>query len=1423
MKKILGLDLGTASIGWALVNEADTEGEKSSIMKVGVRVVPLNQNEEDDFLKGKSITTTADRTLKRSMRRNLQRYKLRRENLISTLRRSGMISEDATLCEDGPRTTFQTYRLRAKAANEEITLEEFARVLLMLNGKRGYRSNRKLNDTQDGEAIDGIAVAQELLDRNLTPGQYAFDILKVPGNRSKSFPFYRSDLEKEFDLIWNKQREYYGEQLGASLRENLRGCNSKKTWAILKAAWNLIGLKRIGKASDQDVENYSWRVGALTTQIGLEELAVVLQDINAQILSADSYLGRISDRSKELHFSHQTVGEYLMAQLEANPNASLKNQVFYRNDYLDEFNRLWDTQSRFHPELTEDLRKEIRDKIIFYQRPLRSQKGLIALCEFEHRDIEVEVDGVKKVKTVGLRVCPKSSPLFQEFKVRQIVNNLIVSPSSLRSGIASPSLFGSDDSSRPLTLKEKDQLIGELRFRDKMEKKEVLKLLLGNASSSYNLNYESVEGDRTASSLFSTFEKIFHITGGNAKPADARISALEAKFNEHGINPQLLHFDSSLPGKELENQPYYRLWHLLYSYEGDNSVSGNDALIRKLSQEFGFDAESARVLVSVRFQDDYGSLSAKAIRKILPYLKEGYVYSDACEKAGYRHSARSLTREEIENKTLADHLSVIPKNSLRNPVVEKILNQMINVVNAVIDEYGRPDEIRIEMARELKKSAKERQEMTDSIKAAGDESDRIRKKLVNDFHISSPTRNDIVRYKLWEELSKNGNKTLYSNTYIPQEKLFSKDFDIEHIVPQSRRFDDSFANKTLELRSCNIEKGNKTAFDYIRDKYGEDTAQEFANKVESLQKQGVISRTKARNLLLQGKDIDAGFLERDLRDSQYIARKAREILESVVRVVTPTTGSVTARLREDWQLVNVMKEINWDKYDRLGKTGYRIREDGSGKTPIIEDWTKRNDNRHHAMDAITIAFTKPSYIQYLNNLNARRDKMRYVPEDASLADTDLGNLPLNERCRVVAYIEEKQMHRQGGHLVFNAPILVDEFRAQAKSALEGTLVSIKAKNKVTTENVNVIKHKGGNLRKRQLTPRGQLHNETIYGQIHQYDVKEETVGSRFDAKKIATVASKRYREALQSRLELFGFDPKKAFTGKNSLDNNPLWLDASHQEKVPSRVKTVTLAEIYTKRVPIDQNLVVDKVVDRRIRQILQARLDECKQQLLMEYGGDEKAEKEAPRLAFSNIDENPIWLDKEHGIAVKRVTITGKADVYALHDKRDKRGVEMLDEEGKEIATDFVSTSNNHHIAIYRDADGNLQESVIPFIEAVRRSTNSEPIVDRHYKQSEGWKFLFSMKKNELFVFPNEATGFDPNEIDLTNPDNYALISPNLFRVQKLSTGNYVFRHHLETNVNEDKALRDVTWKRIQNLKNLEGVVKVRINHLGQIVHVGE
>lgn len=1356
MKKILGLDLGTTSIGWALVNEAENAEEKSSIIRLGVRVNPLTTDEQTNFEKGKPITTNADRTLKRSMRRNLQRYKLRRETLIQILKAQGWINDETILSEQGNFSTFQTYRLRAKAATEEVSLEEFARVLLMINKKRGYKSSRKAKSDDEGKLIDGMDVARQMYDQDLTPGQYGYHLLTTGRNYVPEF--YNSDLAAELDKIWNYQSTFYPEILTPDFRVQISRQGEKNTARIFRDKYNIYTADIKGSHVEKLTLIYKLRHEALQKQLSKEELALVISKVNGQANGSSGYLGAISDRSKELYFKHQTIGQNLIEKLDSNPHQSLKNKPYYRQDYLDEFERLWETQAQFHHELTPELKHEIRDIVIFYQRRLKSQKWLLSTCEFENR-----------------KVCPKSSPLFQEFKSLQIINNLEVS---------------CPDEKRRLTEEERNALFFELTYKEKLTKAEVLKLLFAKPRE-LDLNFKEVAGNRTMAAILKACQDVISMSGhgeydfSKGKAVD-NVNTIKTIFKGLGFSTNWLEFNSDKTGADLDREPLYRLWHLLYSYEGDNSSTGIEHLVEHLMAMLNMPKEYAHVFASIAFEDDYGSLSAKALQKILPFMKEGHEYSEACSLAGYRHSKDSLTREELDIRVLKDHLDLLPRNSLRNPVVEKILNQMVNVVNGVIDEYGKPDEVRIELARELKKSAAEREELTKIISANTKEQEECTKILQQEFGLTHVSRNDIIRYRLYQELAKNGYKALYSNTYIPREKIFSKEIDIEHIIPQSRLFDDSFSNKTLEYRNINIEKGNATALDFVQTKYGDKYLTEYKARVEDLLKQGAISKAKAKKLLMSQTDIPDDFIERDLRNSQYISRKAQEMLREVARTVSATTGSITDRLREDWQIVNVMQELNWEKYDRQGLTEIIEGRDGQ-HIRRIKDWTKRNDHRHHAMDALTIAFTKPSYIQYLNNLNARDNKQG-----------------------VIVNIEKKELYIDADHhRRFLPPILpIEDFRQEAKRHLEMILVSTKAKNKVVTKNINTTNARAGQHKKVQLTPRGQLHKESVCSMMKVSVIKEISVGAKMDFEMIAKVKNPVYRQALTTRLNAFRGDAKKAFTGKNSMAKNPIWLDDIHSRCVPEKVKVEEFDTQYVIRKPINKDINLDKVVDPKVKQILEERLNR--------FGGDKIK-------AFSNLDDNPIWLDQAHGICIKNVRCKLYDAATPLHDKRDKDGNPILDADGKPQPVDFVSTGNNHHVAIFLDKDGNLQEHIVSFFEATSRAIQGYPIIDKEYRKDAGWQFLFSMKQNEYFVFANPATGFDPNEIDLLDEKNYARISPNLYRVQKLSSKYYVFRHHLETNVDDIAKLRDITWKRIQNTNGLVGIVKVRINHLGKIVQVGE
>jgi CRISPR-associated endonuclease Csn1 len=1353
MKKILGLDLGTTSIGWAFIKEAENETEVSSIINTGVRIVPLTSDEEADFKKGNTISINADRTLKRGARRGLQRFKQRRSALLEIFKTIQFISNDFTYAETGLETTFSSYRLRAKSAVEAITKEELVKVLLMLNKKRGYKSSRKAKTIEEGEAIDGMKIAKEIFENNLTPGQWVYHSLSKGG---KFIPdFYRSDLLKELEKIVSFQNQFYPEQINGTLLEALQGKSRTQTSQYFTKILKIELAENKGTKEETKLQHYKWRNDALINKHDLKILAFIITEINNQINQSSGYLGAISDRSKELYFNQETVGQFQYKQLLKNAHAKLKNQVFYRQDYLDEFEKIWETQAKFHPELTEKLKSEVRDITIFYQRKLKSQKHLVSFCEFEK----------------GHKAIPKSSPLFQEFRIWQNLNNIVVK---------------NEITKEPFLLAEelKQQIAQGLLFKENMTDSQLINFC-GLKKTEYSVNFKKIEGNRTNTSLFNAFEKILVLEGYDELDL-SKLETIEIKkiiksaFSDLGVNTAILDFDPTIQGDAFDKQPYYQLWHLLYSADDD------DKLKETLKNKFGFKENHLPFLLNINLQADYGSLSAKAIKKVLPHLMDGQIYDQACKFSGYNHSS-SLTTEQNNQRALKDTLHLLKKNSLRNPVVEKILNQMINLINAIMKDptMGKPDEIRVELARELKNNNEQRKEMTNSINKATTEHEQIRKLLHSEFGISRVTRNDIIRYKLWKETD---GISLYTGKTIEASKLFTKEYDIEHIIPKSRLFDDSFSNKTICERQLNIDKSNKTAYSFLKEKLSPEEFDQFEKRIKSLY--GKISRTKQNKLLMADHEIPEGFIDRQLRETQYIAKKAKEILLEVSRNVTSTIGSITDKLRDDWELVDVMQELNWVKYDKLGLT--YIEEGKHGERLYkIKDWSKRNDHRHHAMDAITVAFTKPAYIQYLNNLNAKT----------------LGQKKAND----IIGIETKYLEKdKNNKLRFKKPM--PNFREEAKKQLESILISYKAKNKVVTKNKNITKKGNGTNQKIQLTPRGQLHKETVYGKLQQYVTKEEKVNANFTAEYINKVAKRQYRDALMARLLENDNDPEKAFTGKNILTKNPIYLDKEKTISVPEKVKIVWLEDDYTIRKDITPDLKIEKVIDVGLKTILQNRLNE--------FGGD-------PKKAFVNLDENPIWQNASKEIAIKRVTISGVSNAQALHTKKDHFGNEILDKNNKPIPVDFVSTGNNHHVAIYRDDKGNLQEEVVSFYDAVTRMNLGLSIINKNHEK--GWKFLFSMKQNEFFIFPSD--NFNPHEMDLLNPNNYHLISPNIFRVQTLSIVKYgnstirdfKFRHHLETTVEDKKELTNITYRQIKSLQPLNDIVKVRVNHLGQIVQLGE
>jgi CRISPR-associated endonuclease Csn1 len=1080
---------------------------------------------------------------------------------------------------------------------------------------------------------------------------------------------------------------------------------------------NLIeALDDLGMLPDEDMltklsslEIYELRAKGLSQKLSPREFGRVLLHLNNKrgFLSSRKSASKEENESDYLKRVHEleelvkdkTIGQFFLEKLQVNPLAKLKQNIFPRKEYQKEFDLIWIEQSKHYPELlTGGLGKEnkgttyrlIRDEIIFYQRPLKSQKGLVSKCRFEPNK----------------RVTPKSHPFYQEFRIWQQLNNLVISD---KLGYKfSPSI------------EEKNILAQALQSQNDLTPTKIFKYLKLDKDK-HELNYEKIEGNKTYLQLHRA------LTQANIP------------------NPeQYLFFNRDV---DQEKGGLLQLWHITYSLPTEGEVK--TALMR----HFNFSAEQAKdVAAKVNFTSDFGSLSNKAIRKILPGLLEGLHYDKACAKAGYQHTEDP---NWDETRPLKERLDLIKPNTLRNPVVEQILNQVVNVVNEISSTFGKPDEVRVEMARELKSNAKQRDRITKLNKELQKVNKEITEKLQNEHNFKRVNGRDLLRYRLWDETNR---ICLYSGKIIPFTDVYNGQTEIEHILPKTRSFSNGMSNLILAYTKENKAKDQQTALDYMASK-GSDSLETYTSAVQKLYKDKKISRAKFENLLCKGEDIPNDFLDRQLKDTQYIARETITLLKTAVKKVTTTTGSVTDFLREKWELNEVMQEINLDKYRLIGKTKNITIKDKQGNDKpkeVIEDWSKRDDHRHHAVDALVIALTNQSIIQKLNNLNQQYSQYKELKES-----------------------------------ILNFPVPVQNLRHKAKEHLNAVLISFKKPNsKVLTKKVNKTKAKEGIKTQVTWVPRGSLHEDTVLGKMKWYE--RVPLNKKFD--RVDDVVNQELMQILKDHLQKFQNDPKQAF---------------GNLERTPVLFKGIPVKEIvvwqhkFTKRVELSESLTpaqVGKILDKRIKELVLERI---------EAAGNIK-------LAFKEYRNNPIYLDQAQNIPVYSVSVADEGSLTPV-----RKG--------------FVYTKGNHHAIIYADGKGNFAEKVVSFWEAVARARQNieltgkqSPVIDLSPNE-QGWPVYTTLQINDLFVFD-----LDPKEIDFFDPKNRLIVSKQIFRVQALSSGDYRFRHHLETKVEKkkneekeketteaDKALERLIFKRVRSLDKFNSIVKVRVNKLGKIIWV--
>ena len=777
--------------------------------------------------------------------------------------------------------------------------------------------------------------------------------------------------------------------------------------------------------------------------------------------SNSAYLAGIRANDEKLQDEHKTVGQYFAEQLRQNQSESptggisyrIKDQIFSRQRYIDEYDQIMAAQRVHYPDiLTDAFIRMLRDEVIFMQRPLKSCKHLVSLCEFEKQEKVMRVqqdDGkggrqlVERKVKFGPKVAPKSSPLFQLCRIYEAVNNI--------------RLTRPDGSPRDITREERAKIVAHLQSSASLSFAALKKLLKEKALIADQLTTKSgLKGNSTRVALAAALQPYSQYHHLLDMELETRMMTVQLTDEETG---EVTEREVAVVTDSYVRQPLYRLWHILYSIEE------RDAMRRALITQLGMKAEDLDGgLLDQLYRLDfvkpgYGNKSAKFICKLLPQLQQGLGYSEACAAVGYRHS-NSSTSEEITERTLLEKIPLLQRNELRQPLVEKILNQMINLVNALKAEYG-VDEVRVELARELKMSREERERMTRQNGERKKANDKVAEKIQKSGLF--PTKSRIRKYRLWEEA---GRQCLYCGQSIEEEQCLREGgMEVEHIIPKSVLYDDSYGNKTCACRRCNKEKGNRTALEYIRAKGRE---AEYMKRINDLLKEKKISYSKHQRLRWLKEDIPSDFLERQLRLTQYISRQAMAILQQGIRRVSASEGGVTARLRSLWGYGKILHTLNLDRYDSMGETERVSREGETTEELRITNWSKRMDHRHHAIDALVVALTRQGYIQRLNRVSSESER------EAMSGEIEMQKATKTDKLSLLESWLTQRPH-------FSVRTVSDK--------VAEILISYRPGQRVVTRGRNIYRKKTADgrevtcVQRGVLVPRGELMEASLYGKI----------------------------------------------------------------------------------------------------------------------------------------------------------------------------------------------------------------------------------------------------------------------------------------------------------------------------------------------------
>ena len=1499
MKKILGLDLGTNSIGWAVVSaeEADRENETSFLKPIGIdaagsRIIPMDAAILGDFDKGNSVSQTKERTSFRGIRRLRERCLLRRERLHRVLKLLDFLPEHFAkeLNHYGKFTTDSEPKIAWKK-NAEGKFE-FVFEGSFLEMIEDFRKNQpelvaKKNNGKDNKKVPYdwtiYYLRKKALTQPITKEELAWILLNF--NQKRGYYQLRGEDEEEKS---NKKVEFHALKVVAV--EDSGEKKGNETWynVHLENGWiyrrtSNIPLDWVGKIKEFIV----------TTEVNDDGTPKTDKDGNEKrsfrAPKEDDWTLLKKKTETEIYESHKTVGEFIYDSILANPNQKIIGKLIRtieRKFYKDELRQILEKQKEFHAELCDEklyaacceelyasneaYRNSISnrdftylflDDIIFYQRPLKSKKSLIANCPYESRF-------GKNGEEHSVKCIAKSNPLFQEFRLWQFVQNLRIYQREKTVQDNQLDLFGEPSAQK---LQVDVDITAELFTSDE----DYVKLF------DWLNDKKSIQQETLIHSYFKKEKDKYRWNYVEDKeyPCNETRAELLSGLKKCGIAASFLTHEQEMV-----------LWHILYSVEDKIEI---EKALKKFADKRSLPESFAEVFSKIKpFKKDYGSYSEKAIKKLLSLMRMGKYWnyenidtntkdriqkiitgeydekirnrvrdlsinlieeSDfqglpmwlACYIVYDRHSEAKEIQKWEKPEDIDKYLQEFKQHSLRNPIVEQVITETLRTVRDIWKQVGQIDEIHVELGREMKNPADKRKKMTENIQKNENTNLRIKAMLAEfanpefgienvrpyspsqqdilriyeenalenlsdkdkDFEFVSkisksaqPTKSDIIRYKAWLEQQY---RSPYTGKMIPLAKLFTAAYEIEHVIPQSRYFDDSFSNKVICEAEVNKLKDNQLGFEFIKNHHGEKVQMSGGGVVEILSVDAYEkfvkdhyshNNVKKKKLLME--DIPEDFIARQLNDSRYISKVVKGLLSNIVRTkdangayeqeatsknLISCTGGITDRLKLDWGMNDVWNRIILPRFERLNQlTGKDCFTTLSKEGHWIPNMPlelqkgfnkKRIDHRHHAMDAIVIACATRDHVNLLNNESAK-------PKNQ--ANRYQLSHKLRHYEKVMIDGKERSVPKD-----FIKPW--DSFTQDAQNVLENIIVSFKQNLRVINKTRNFYQHfeNGEKTFTRQKKGdswaiRKPMHKDTIYGEINLR--MKKPVSLKDALKNPKAIVEKDLKKKI---LELLADGKDVKAIKKYFEDNKDVWSDVNLSKidvyyftqdikNKHGQVKERYFATRKSLDTSFDKKKIETSIADTGVQKILLAHLES--------KGGD-------PELAFSpdGIDEMNRNIKELNGgknhQPILKVRVYEKADKFAIGTKGNKskkfveaakgtnlffaifESIETDNNSGEEVKVrSYATVPLNMVIDSQKEAGKNWKEKIDSLLKEKEMVANDA-------------RLLFMLSPNDLVYLPTEdqiKNGID--DIDRTRIYKFVSGSGNIADFVPLSSANTLF-----------------------------------------------